>query len=136
MYIEFIYRLDSVLRGAARLILKRQRSDHISDSMREQLHWLDIRSRIEFKMSLLAFRCLNDSAPRYLSHRVHSRCWSNWTIAFSLRCFRGYSCASMPDVDNRSSGFHSCLPQGLELSPEAPPQTGHQPACFQEGTQD
>ena len=25
------------------------------------------RSRIEFKMSLLAFRCLNDSAPRYLA---------------------------------------------------------------------
>ena len=64
---DLLNRLDSVLRGAARLILKHQRSDHISDSMREQLHWLDIRSRIEFKMSLLAFRCLNDSAPRYLA---------------------------------------------------------------------
>ena len=64
---DLLNRLDGVLRGAARLILKRQRSDHISDSMREQLHWLDIRSRIEFKMSLLAFRCLNDSAPRYLA---------------------------------------------------------------------
>ena len=42
-------------------------TNHISDSMREQLHWLDIRSRIEFKMSLLAFRCLNDSAPQYLA---------------------------------------------------------------------
>ena len=57
--------LNGVLRGAARLILKHQRSDHISDSMREQL--LDIKSRIEFKMSLLAFRCLNDSALQYLA---------------------------------------------------------------------
>ena len=64
---DLLNRLDGVLRGAARLILKRQCSDHISDSMCEQLHWLDIRSRIEFKMSLLAFRCLNDSAPRYLA---------------------------------------------------------------------
>ena len=56
-----------MLRGAARLILRRQRSDHISDSMCKQLHWLDIRSQIEFKMSLLAFRCLNDSAPWYLA---------------------------------------------------------------------
>ena len=64
---DLLNRLDGVLRGAARLILKRQRSDHISDLMREQFHWLDIRSRIEFKMSLLTFRCLNNSAPRYLA---------------------------------------------------------------------
>ena len=64
---DLLDRIDGVLRGAARLIWMRQRSDHISDSMREQLRWLDIRSRIEFKMSLLAFRCLNESAPRYLA---------------------------------------------------------------------
>ena len=35
---DLLNRLDGVLRGAARLILKRQRSDHINDSMREQVH--------------------------------------------------------------------------------------------------
>ena len=44
-----------------------QRSDHISVSMRDQLHWLDIRARIRYKLCLLAFRCLNESAPRYLA---------------------------------------------------------------------
>ena len=72
------------------------------------LAWIEF--IIEFKMSHLAFHCLNDSVS---CHRMHS---GGWTIASSLRCFRGYSCASMPDVDNRSLGFHSCLPQGLELS--------------------
>jgi len=64
---DLLDRLDGVLRGAARLILKRQRSDHISVSMRDQLHWLDIRARIRYKLCLLAFRCLNESAPRYLA---------------------------------------------------------------------
>ena len=35
--------------------------------MHRQLHWLDIRSRVRFKISLLVFKCLHGSAPRYLS---------------------------------------------------------------------
>ena len=51
---DLLNRLDGVLCGAARLILKLQRSDHISNSIREQLHWLDIRSRIEFSLPFVA----------------------------------------------------------------------------------
>ena len=43
---DLLDRLDSVMRVAAHLILKRQRCDHINDSMRKQLHWHDIRSQI------------------------------------------------------------------------------------------
>ena len=49
---DLLGRLDGVKRGAVRLILKCQRCDNINDSMREQLHWLDIRSQIAVKMSI------------------------------------------------------------------------------------
>ena len=64
---ELIGKLDGVMRSAARLILKRQRFDHISTLMRNQLHWLDITARIKYKMCVFAFRCLQNTAPRYLS---------------------------------------------------------------------
>ena len=64
---ELIGKLDGVMRSAARLILKRQRFDHISTLMRNQLHWLDITARIRYKMCVFAFRCLKNTAPRYLS---------------------------------------------------------------------
>ena len=124
-----------MLRGAARLILKRQRSDHISDSMREQLHWLDIRSRIEFKMSLLAFRCLNDSVPRYLAIEC-----SPVAGVTGRSCLRSAASEDIlvPACQTLTIGpwafIAACL--GLELSPEGPRHAGHQPVCFQEGTQD
>ena len=59
--------LDGVLRASARLILQRQRTDHITTAMREQLHWLDASARIKYKLCVFAFRCINDLAPRYLA---------------------------------------------------------------------
>ena len=64
---ELIGKLDGVMRSAARLILRRQRFDHISTLMRNQLHWLDITARIKYKMCVFAFRCLKNTAPCYLS---------------------------------------------------------------------
>jgi hypothetical protein len=40
---------------------------HITDAMKNQLHWLDITARIRFKLCLLAYRCLHGSAPAYLA---------------------------------------------------------------------
>jgi hypothetical protein len=64
---SLIGQLDSVLRASARLVLLRQRQDHITIEMREKLHWLDASARIKFKLCVFAFRCVNGSAPRYLS---------------------------------------------------------------------
>ena len=63
---ELIGKLDSVMRSAVRLILKQQRFDHISTLMRNH-HWLDITTRIKYKMCMFTFRCLKNTAPRYLS---------------------------------------------------------------------
>ena len=58
--------LSGVLRAAARLVLQHPRTGHMADVMKEQLHWLDIPERVQFKLCVLAFRCLHGSAPPYL----------------------------------------------------------------------
>ena len=59
-------RLQSVLNAAARLVFSRSKYDHVTPLLQE-LHWLRIEQRIEFKLSVLVFRCLNGLAPSYLS---------------------------------------------------------------------
>lgn len=58
--------LQSVMRVAARLVLRRRKFDKISADIRDRLHWLPIRSRINFKLGLLVYKCLHGSAPAYL----------------------------------------------------------------------
>ena len=60
-------RLQSVLRAAARLVLQLPYRSSVLDLMHRQLHWLDIRNRVRFKIGLLVFKCLHGLAPRYLS---------------------------------------------------------------------
>ena len=39
----------------------------ISATLRDALHWLPIRQRVEFKLSVLVFNCMHNLAPSYLS---------------------------------------------------------------------
>lgn len=59
-------RLQKIQNAAARLILRAKRSDSASP-MLQQLHWLKIPERIEFKSCLTTYKCLNNLAPSYLS---------------------------------------------------------------------
>jgi len=58
-------RLQSVLNAAARLIFHLKRSDHITDAL-VSLHWLRVPERIQYKVTVLGYRVLHGSAPRYL----------------------------------------------------------------------
>ena len=40
--------------------------DSISSTIRDVLHWLPIRQRVDFKLSVLMFNCLRNLAPGYL----------------------------------------------------------------------
>ena len=51
-------RLPSVLNSAARLVLNIQKFSHISAAIRDELHWLPIRRRIDFKIVLMVRHCL------------------------------------------------------------------------------
>ena len=58
-------RLQSVLNAAARLIYNLKRSDHITDAL-VSLHWLRVPERIQYKIAVLSYKVLHDTAPRYL----------------------------------------------------------------------
>ena len=60
-----IDQLQTVLRVAARLVLRKRKFDPISADIRDRLHWLPIRSRIDFKLGLLVYKCLHGTAPAY-----------------------------------------------------------------------
>jgi hypothetical protein len=55
-----IAQLQSVIRVAARLVLRRRKFDPISADIRDRLHWLPVRSRIDVKLGL------HGIAPPYL----------------------------------------------------------------------
>ena len=59
--------MNGVMRASARFILQKSRNSHITVEMNTQLHWLDIRARIDFKLCVTTFRCLNGLAPQYLA---------------------------------------------------------------------
>jgi len=60
--------LQRVLNAAARLIARKRKYDSISATLRDALHWLSIRQRVEFKLSVLVFNCMHNLAPSYVYH--------------------------------------------------------------------
>ena len=83
--------LQSVINAAARLIFSSSRYNHITPLL-HQLHWLKAPQRIEFKLTVLVFKCLHGSAPSYLvdelqrpadlatRRRLHSASSSSLTV--------------------------------------------------------
>ena len=69
-------RLQSVLKAAARFVLRLPSRAHVSELMRERLHWLDINHRIVYKLGVLAYKCQHNLSPTYLS----ALCISSTTV--------------------------------------------------------
>ena len=65
-----IRQLKSVLRVAARLVTRRRKYDPISEIVRDKLHWLPVRQRIDFKLGVLVYKCQHNLAPPYLMEMV------------------------------------------------------------------
>jgi len=61
-----LWQLQGVLNAAARLIARRRKFDSISSKKCDNLHWLRIQQRVDFKLSVLMFNCLRNLAPSYL----------------------------------------------------------------------
>ena len=59
-------RLQYVIKRAARLIFSARRRDHVTPLL-EQLHWLPVRERIDYKLFVLVYCYLNNIAPAYLA---------------------------------------------------------------------
>ena len=66
---ELLCRLQKVQNNAARVVSGSKKYDHITPVLKD-LHWLPIRKRIEFKILLLTFKCMQGCAPLYLRGTV------------------------------------------------------------------
>lgn len=69
-----ISRLQRVQNTAARIVTRCPKSAHITPILKE-LHWLPVRSRVQFKILLLTFQCIQGTAPQYLCDLIslHSK---------------------------------------------------------------
>jgi len=70
-------RLQLVLNAGARLTFQLRRSDHITDAL-VSLHWLRMPERIQYKITVLTYEVLHDTAP----------CTVPWTTRPSSRSAR------------------------------------------------
>ncbi|KAI5620958.1 hypothetical protein C0J50_19451, partial [Silurus asotus] len=61
-----INKLQLVQNAAARVLTRSRKYDHISPVL-FSLHWLPIKSHIDYKILLLMYKALNGLAPQYLS---------------------------------------------------------------------
>ena len=61
-----IKQLQHIQNSAARLVEKVRKFDNTTPILKK-LHWLPVAFRIEYKILLLCFKCLNDLGPKYLA---------------------------------------------------------------------
>src|SRR5664279_1905443 len=59
-------RLQLALNAAARLVYRLAKHDHITETMRDKLHWLRARERITFKLCLLVYKATHGMSPQYI----------------------------------------------------------------------
>jgi DNA-directed RNA polymerase subunit F len=64
-----LLKLQRIQNAAARLITRSKKHEHATPLL-ETLHWLPIRQRINFKILLFIYKCLNNLAPIYLSELI------------------------------------------------------------------
>jgi len=64
-----VRRLQSVLNAVARLIYHLRPHDHITEAL-ATLHWLRVPKRVQYKIAVLTYKVLHDSAPLYLAPLV------------------------------------------------------------------
>ena len=63
-------KLQHVQNSAARLLTLSKKHEHITPILQD-LHWLPISERINYKIILLTFKALNNMAPEYLKELLH-----------------------------------------------------------------
>ena len=62
--------LQTIQNRACRIILGLKRKESVTQHLKS-LHWLKVSERVEFKILVLVYKCLNGLAPQYLSALIH-----------------------------------------------------------------
>ena len=113
-----IDQLQTVLRVSARLVLRKRKFDLISAGIRDRLHWLPIRSRIDFKLGLLVYKCLHGTSPAYLTKMFvqKSTVPALSPLPSSLDGARWPSCAENKNKNNWATKLRHFWARSLEQS--------------------
>ena len=82
---KLIYKLERVQNAAARLVTRTTKYDSIT-SVLEELHWLPIKERINFKILLLTYKALNGEGPEYISELLEYRTGLRSREKLELKC--------------------------------------------------
>ncbi len=67
---KLLHKLQLVQNSAARVLSRTPFNEHISPVL-QQLHWLPVKYRVEFKILLLTYKALHNLAPQYLNQLLH-----------------------------------------------------------------
>ena len=62
-----ISHMQAILNSAELLIYGRSRFDHVTDLIRDILHWLPVQHRVRFKCAMLVYSALHGIASSYIS---------------------------------------------------------------------
>ena len=65
-------RLQGVQNFAARVVSNSRKFDHITPVLKD-LRWIPVKSHLYYRDALLAFKCMNNCAPDYLSSQFRTR---------------------------------------------------------------
>jgi len=84
---------------AARLVVKKRKSDSITPTLRDTVHWLLVRERTGFKLCLLVYKCLHQLAAPYLGSMISP------VSAVSTRCHLRSAGQGDLVVPGRTVGF-------------------------------
>ena len=67
---ENLYKLQKVQNAAARLVSKKRKQDS-ARALLNDLHWLNIRCRIAYKILLIVFKAIRDECPVNIKYKTH-----------------------------------------------------------------
>ena len=62
-----LHKLQLVQNAAAKLYGGLRRYDHVTPILRDNLHWLPVAYRIDYKIAVLTYNALHNMAPSYLT---------------------------------------------------------------------
>ena len=107
--------LQSVLHSATRLIMRKRKFDSITPTIRDDLHWLPVPQRIDYKLCMIIYRCLHQTAPVYLQDL--------WVPVSTTASRRHRSCVQLLAVTYKF-WQPKLLLSGLAASLRVPPNSG------------
>ena len=118
-----INRLQRVQNCAARLVLKKNKREHITPLL-FQLHWLPVQFRIQFKLAVFAYRFFENSLPSYLS-AAHTAYQPSHSLISSSEKLLKIPKFNLKTVGYRSFSYSAptiwnSLPLSLRNSPSLP----------------